>query len=518
MKNRYVLTSLFVAMGLLVFFSCAKETGEMNAPEAPAPLTAELQAYQDFAVILSKAVYNEPELRAFLKNEALKQYDKDYDVFYPWTKDLLVDGERSFESVLKAYDEDSKLEEIEKEIPLLTILVPDWSWVNENAFSVINWDTSSDAVVVGYKNRESTNSIFSNGELTDNIPSYIIPEFPVLLIKSNERMKTGSESTKGGPINFSFVDDEFNGALAESTKGDHIYEHNFNTPNPATNYIMKTEIPQKVLDAYTLGNSEPMLKHRDYIYYGMTPVIDTGYVDFHYAERILKCKINPQELNSFTDDLTSSGVTDWQLSVTFNGQTSGQPYAYTDAELYALDWVDGCIELVFDIHAGNIHEQHYRSVSFKDAFYVSRVYEYYHYVWLNKLKYRTYYIEVEDLVPRWIDLNFTLFTWDLSYYANSYSVTIKEKDSGATLTGTFSGTFNMTANVSGSKKINWGVNMGASFSASNSYSYTQDSDELGTFNVYYTDPIVTSIPNPVAQVYQYSTGNVDVLVVPIKKY
>lgn len=46
-------------------------------------------AKQEFAVILSKAVYENEALREFLKSEALTQFDKDYDVFYPWTKSWL---------------------------------------------------------------------------------------------------------------------------------------------------------------------------------------------------------------------------------------------------------------------------------------------------------------------------------------------------------------------------------------------------------------------------------------------
>lgn len=54
-------------------------------------------AKQEFAVILSKAVYENEALREFLKSEALTQFDKDYDVFYPWTKNELVTDGQSLE-------------------------------------------------------------------------------------------------------------------------------------------------------------------------------------------------------------------------------------------------------------------------------------------------------------------------------------------------------------------------------------------------------------------------------------
>ena len=62
-------------------------------------------AKQEFAVILSKAVYENEALREFLKSEALTQFDKDYDVFYPWTKNELVTDGQSFRDILLRYDE-----------------------------------------------------------------------------------------------------------------------------------------------------------------------------------------------------------------------------------------------------------------------------------------------------------------------------------------------------------------------------------------------------------------------------
>lgn len=48
------------------------------------------EAKVEFAVVLSKAISQEKNLREFIKQEALKQFDMDYDVFYPYVKESIV--------------------------------------------------------------------------------------------------------------------------------------------------------------------------------------------------------------------------------------------------------------------------------------------------------------------------------------------------------------------------------------------------------------------------------------------
>lgn len=78
----------FYAVLLLGFLavSCTKE--DLVAPSDNSSQLSENEGLKDFAVILSRAVKNEPQLRDFLKEEALLEFDNDYDVFYPWTKQL----------------------------------------------------------------------------------------------------------------------------------------------------------------------------------------------------------------------------------------------------------------------------------------------------------------------------------------------------------------------------------------------------------------------------------------------
>lgn len=515
-----VLTVILQILAMIVMatlFSCDRETLPVNANR---PVSKEMQAYIDFAVILSKAVSSEPQLRVFLQEEALKQYDKDYDVFYPWTKECSVDGKRNFKEVLAEYDIDGKMGEIESAIPLLTILVPDWSWIGLDAFSVTSWNAIEENALVGYADENGVNVLYKNGKHIDDVPSYVIPGYPVVMIKSNERMKA-SASVKGGPVSFDFLDQEFDGRNEPVTKGNRYYEHNFIVPQAATNTFSNNEIPLKDVAAYNYEVAQPLLKQRDHIYYDMTDVINTGYANFHYAERLFKCKIHPTEITAgFTDDQVSPANKDWKTTKHFGGKINGVPDSLTDSQLLSLNWVEGKVELQFDILAGDTAEQRFKTINFNDAFYVSRVMELYHYVWVDSFKYREYYVLESDLVPRWIDLDFILFTWDLSEMPTKYKVAVYEYDMDTNSSYNDNLTSKLTANINlpTGLKTNWGITAGVDYSRSHSFSYTQTSDNLGSFFVYYINPVVTSVSGNDITVYQYTTGKIDVLVVPVDIY
>lgn len=81
--------------------SCTKEyVKTIDEAEPQVILNDNERSLSDFAVILSKAINQEPELREFIRNEALKQFDKDHDVFYPFVKDAMVAGDKTFRDIL----------------------------------------------------------------------------------------------------------------------------------------------------------------------------------------------------------------------------------------------------------------------------------------------------------------------------------------------------------------------------------------------------------------------------------
>src|SRR5574344_2787185 len=89
---------LFMVAVALSIASCSKEADQLTINEESSD--AFISAQKEFAKILSSALNEEPDLRAFLKNEALKEFDMDYDVFYTSTKDVVVSGNRTFKDIL----------------------------------------------------------------------------------------------------------------------------------------------------------------------------------------------------------------------------------------------------------------------------------------------------------------------------------------------------------------------------------------------------------------------------------
>lgn len=80
-------------LGVLSLFSCTQDENVFLVNESDKAKVQELtatEAQSKFARILSKAVSGSVEVRRFLKDEALKQFDNDYDVFYPYVKNKVV--------------------------------------------------------------------------------------------------------------------------------------------------------------------------------------------------------------------------------------------------------------------------------------------------------------------------------------------------------------------------------------------------------------------------------------------
>jgi hypothetical protein len=297
------LLSLFTVISVILLGCSKNEIAANLEGNIDEQTLSEVEAYNEFASILSKAASNEAELRSFLKKEALKQFDKDYDVFYPWLRDCTVDGNYSFEQVLKKYDDKGLLESITETIPKLTILIPDWEWLG--AFSILNWDTDNSDIAVGFASENSSIKIFEKGKNVGNIEQNQIPSFPILLIKENERMKETKAPTRSSNGIFDFADNEFNNSNPITTRiswKDGYSDLIYNLTEPDNN-VTPTELDPAVLKAFEEFGDEDYFYQRDYIYYGMTKQIDSGKFNPKYKEYLYKIKFS----DALNDGLYESG-------------------------------------------------------------------------------------------------------------------------------------------------------------------------------------------------------------------
>ena len=158
---------IFPRLFILCYFviSCSNVLDEQNIISPSSIVSEEQNAQKEFAIILSKALRSDSDLRVFVKQEALKRFDNDYDVFYPNVKDVLINGKDTFREILLSYSEDyESFSYLESTLEKLTLLVPDWSWITSDCFSVKNWDTSDNFVCVGYDDGLEEHSVYYNGE------------------------------------------------------------------------------------------------------------------------------------------------------------------------------------------------------------------------------------------------------------------------------------------------------------------------------------------------------------------
>lgn len=94
---------LFIGMLCAMLFSACTQDDVLGVnEEIPTTKTRSVLSTQKaqikFAKILSKAVSANVDLRRFLKEEAMRQFDNDYDVFYPLVKDKIVTNGKTSET------------------------------------------------------------------------------------------------------------------------------------------------------------------------------------------------------------------------------------------------------------------------------------------------------------------------------------------------------------------------------------------------------------------------------------
>lgn len=511
---------LMVAVALSIA-SCSKEADQLTINEESSDAFISVQ--KEFAKILSSALYGEPDLRTFLKNEALKEFDMDYDVFYPYTKDVVVSGNRTFKDILISYSEDpSSLDKIEAVIPKLTILVPDWSWVDKDGFSVKTWDTSSKEVFVGISDDSSDHVIFLNGKEAGTVSAGTIPCSPVVIIKSNERMRVVSPATRGSEATFDFVYDVYDGRNKQPETRVHYSKINWNYDKSGeSDFVPASQLPSIVKTAaeqFSYNNNK--VAQRDYIYYGMSKSnTDAGVYDHTIKEYVYRLKIDKSKLN----------VLDYYSS----SDTKKDPYFKTESQVFKKKknklnpdsndiqkylWSDGSLEIKFTFFLGNYGSNVLSSYSEPLTIQPSELWEVktsterretcctvFHYKYLSK---------TDDLVSKWYyPKDFPVQPFDLANNSTQIWFSIYEDYPSGTREETIITTSKYTKNVkrsnsqSGSANFNvdkW--SLGIQFSQSGEDAFTREngnqssivikvnegSDFMGDGCLDYTTPIINS--------------------------
>lgn len=341
--------------------SCTKEEYQLANS-----CSTELSTKEQFAELLSAVTSNSEELRCFLKKEALRQYDKDYDVFYPFVRDKIVCGEKTFRDCLLDYVDEKSLLKIENDNPFLTIYVPDWEWLG--AFSVNDWDTSNDDVFVGIADNNSKHRLFSNGAYFGTLNEGEIPNFPIMIIKDNERMTLTQPATRAESLEYSFVDDAFDNSISTRVTAQE-YRRYF-AVNPGSNYVSKSDFakisPESIAAWKEYGDDE-YESQRNLVYFNAKKNENRGLINPKIRESIVAIKLI--DTNCIEEDEKDPHL----------HKAKKKRSDFSDEDLLEEIWSEGNLEIKFHVTTLDQNNQsivlcdNALSVKPKDLFDVSSI-------------------------------------------------------------------------------------------------------------------------------------------------
>lgn len=456
-------------------------------------------AQKEFAKILSEAVYNNIEARAFLKEEALKQFDRDYDVFYPVVKNKKMENGQTFRELLLSYTDTERLKQIEKTLPLLTMYVPDLSLFVD--ITPKNWDITDEEVPVAFSNEKEGSILFLNGDSVMTLKRNEIPGYHLLLVKNNERVRVlpHSRAAVGDAeqVDYEFIDEVFDGSLPLQTP---IQTRVDNLPDDNNSYVDKDKVNSLIVQAWETMKETPTLQ-RDYIYYGLTPTHQEGSLNMSVDEYLYRFQIDPNAYFRIADQNEDPRIK--------NESTSNKKAELTREEIIRRLWTDGRFEIRFRFFTGekNSTALNPSDLTFNpspnDLFNINIKTDYRHSTMFRHSKY-TYTIDPNQLGRKWYypwrdGKDARLPKWDISRQSLERYVLVYEVDESETYkeTRTYSTTYN-TGFKSSAEGTFSGVKVGLGVDATKVQTNTSSvevttnkgDDYLGSLNLYFYDSII----------------------------
>lgn len=452
---------------------------------------------QKFSSALVKVLGQNEEVRSLIKEEALKQIDFDYDVLYCLIKDKQLKNGVTLEEYLEKYLTSDELKCIHKQLPTLTLFVPT---LPENSFSVHSWNTIDElpAVAVKVSDNNDVKIYYGNGE-TEVFPADIIPGFPVVVVKENERIvrngeilsKTVSENIE--ETNLIFVDEIFNNLHGKDLVNTKTRANRPDRPVP----LPKVDNPEdylpanmkKTYEAYKIYKNTTGWQ-RDYIYYGITPTTDKGPFDYNMKEFLVGFELMGDALGFYRKIADQDG--DPKSSIPIGG--------VLPANSSIITWTEGEYEFKVTTYVGSKSTIGTEYKSFfrlkPDQLFraeVERV--------ISRPGMPGYTVyKLVGLKSKRVDLDLPLFEWDLENYGATIKIAMEEVDGQETEVNSISSSIEFATNfgfdASFGEKVKFGVKFGSTIkevlNVSNTITKTLGGDELGEVIINFADPVVIS--------------------------
>jgi hypothetical protein len=241
--------------------------------------------------------------------------------------------------------------------------------------------------------------------------------------------------------------------------------------------VFPGEIDKKIVEAYNIYQDFNGW-HRDFIYYGLTPIDTVGPFIYNYEERITSFKFSPNEDPKRILSIISDDVKDPKLKGI--------------GKINAYPWTDGNFEFKVTASAAR---KHFPGITLTKYFSADadELFE------VTYRKILVFYIpEVTGFKEK--PLNISLMSWDLGDFSTAMKISIAEQDPSGQIQETTETTVEFAGNVG--VDLGWGndfkvgLKFGASTKRIDKVSFTRTiqigDDELGEAWVNFGDMIILS--------------------------
>lgn len=341
-------------LSCLFVFSCSKDViNESNVEKTENELISSESVKKNnliqFAQILSRAVYKSEDLRVFLKTEALRMFDKNYDILYYPIRNKKVSGNLSFRDILVQNSSEKEILKIENNLPLLNILIPRISFLNVYPEKLNVKDTE---IPIAIKNDNKGTSLYLNGEKTATLENNEFPGFNVFVVNCNNRVVANRDiftrNANDNMWSYNFKSENYNGTI--QTRASNDYFNHWQKPS----YLYK-----KAEAAFDAGfNKDDHSKNqiafqRDYIYYGMTPNDSIGELNRSVTEYLSYMIVDPKTYFKISDEQSGHINDDPHLKETY---IENKKYRLSREEVLKRMWTEGAYNFIFEISSSKSKE------------------------------------------------------------------------------------------------------------------------------------------------------------------
>ncbi|GEM_PF-3361963 len=467
-----------------------------------------------FAKALHEAMLNNIDLLKFIKDESLQQFNGDYDILYNYIKAERVGGSTFREILLNYFEYEDVLAQIESQIPTLTIFVPS---LPNNSFSAELWNTDEEVPYVAIRllNNDKTPIISSNSQsyLLDHD---VIPDFPVIVIKENERVSvpsysgydelTTEENSSTNGFKFKFSDSYYNNINGEYQR---VRDKRAITISNA---------PEHLVDAWEVfGKEENLGWHRDYIYYGLQLDVPNGPWIPNFSEHFTNIKIEGSNGFNALQNITQPSVIDTQYSdpelipIVFPSSSDFNQGSF---------WTDGKFDFIVDYGYSKDSNRETKAFDATPGSLFEIVYERERIIGIP-------FYRVVDIKQKILRQNLELRSWRLHSYDNEWEFQIFEIDNNVTINRNHTRQVKRNLNFENTLEkigLKFGVTTEFTDTDNTQITWREEDIDLGQTSVHFDSNVVIGLSEHNVWIFniqnyqlrRHTTGKVSFSLVPLQ--